>query len=814
MTNKLTSYTKLSLLRVAVTIFIFVHLTAQSVTAQTPPSNLTLLAWSPDGAFLLGVTPGQIVARNDGTTQQSQIIWRLSVDDSASLRLAEGFDVQLSPDGRFVTFIPLNAQNGLGLQGIDVRTGGQQPLQQSILSTPATPLPADPPGRVYISPDGKQRAIVINEFFKAELWIGKENRQAELVLKAKGEVFSDLAWHPNNQAVALIRTPLGSQSESAGDLWRVDLDSEQARRLSQNNVVDRSPVWRAATRQMAVVRNDRWIIIPADELLVEQFTVEPPAMTTPPAVSAQGQLTPPSTIRVIHHAGNTCRNVPVGQIDTIPFEAYVKRVVPHEVLASWPAETLKAQAVAARTYGWDKYRQDPAAAYHVTDWVNHQYMCDNTDESTNEAVADTRGEYLAYNGEIITAMFSAENSSPTRSSPFVGYLKAIDDPVSFGQPRNGHGYGMGQWGAQRWAAQHAWSYQAILRHYYTGVTIEEPGGFEVSPPNVSIVTPWSNHYHTSNRLHLLVNTSDDSGSIVNTNLYLSTPTETNLLVSEPGPADHAGYVIDVSSWLDQALSSGTLVLTAEAVDASGKQGQSTDVVIGLDRVPPVATLTTSTTTMTESTLVTAEDATAGVTHIAMGRVDWIWEGEDFEAEKPGGVPIGRVVSDAAALNGLARKATVVDDPAGKWFFEEIELPKPGLYRAYFRVKADSIDLASEIAELQIRDQPSGELIGLRRLRGVDFRQWNTYQEFHVDFDLSAGIVGPAAFVVNFLDKTDIRLDRVIVVETPVAFTSTPSYDWSNFRLKVIDGAGNVADDLLIQSPYKTYVPVIIKPAED
>ena len=36
--------------------------------------------------------------------------------------------------------------------------------------------------------------------------------------------------------------------------------------------------------------------------------------------------------------------------ENIPFEDYLKGVVPHEMPASWQTEALKAQAVAARTY--------------------------------------------------------------------------------------------------------------------------------------------------------------------------------------------------------------------------------------------------------------------------------------------------------------------------------------------------------------------------------------------------------------------------------------------------------------------------------
>lgn len=798
-------------------------LPAQPMKAQTPPADLRLLAWSPDGTFLLGATPGPVVTLPDGSRQQLELLWRLDSAGTVSQQLAQGVDPQRSPDSQLVIFQRPNAQNQMEWWGIDMQSGALQPVDPAALAAVSAPVAGDPPGRIYPSPDGRRRAILVNEFFTAAVWVGQGSEPARPVLQAEGEIFSDLAWRPDGQALALIRAPLGSQIDSAGELWRVDLAGNSATQLSQNNVADRSPVWSGDGRRLSVIRNGQVAQVPADQLLAQTFAVAPP-LASEPAISALAQLTPPATIRVIHHASNTCRNVPVGQIDTIPFEEYVKRVVPYEVFPSWPAETLKAQAVAARTYGWDKYLQNPGGAYHVTDWINHQYMCDNTFASTNQAVDATAGEYLAYNGQMITAMFSAENSSPTKTNPNVNYLLAVDDPVSFGKTLNGHGYGMGQWGAQRWAAQHNWSYQAILRHYYSNVTLERAGsGSDTTAPNVSLVTPWSNHYVTGNRLRLLVNTSDDSGSISQTNVYLSTPSETNLLVSENGPANPAGYVVDVSAWGEQALLAGTLALTAEAFDATGKRGVSPPVTIGLDRVSPTGLLTTAA-TLTPSAIITdspvisltltGSDATAGVTQITLGRIDWLWEGENLTRQQVGGQPVGQMVSDAGALNGQAMRAATATDPAGSWSSAGITLPAPKQYRAYFRIKVGNNSIASEVARLEAINAQSGALMGLRRLYATDVRSSGVYQEFGLDFDYKSA--APVVLRLTFLDIVDVWLDRVVVVEYPAAYTSQPDYGYPRYRLKLIDGAGNVSNDLLVMPALdrRVYLPLILRDRPD
>lgn len=782
--------------------------------AQEPLTDLSLLAWLSDGTSVIGVTPGPVI-----NYHQWQTLWRVPLTGGPPQRLAQSLSPQLSADGRQIIFTRPDAPDPAALWGLDLTTDQMQPLPIGMLELGAQAVSGDPVGQMIPAPDGRWRAILVNEFFEAALWLGQSGAPARRVLVGPGELFSDLAWRPDGQAVAFIRTPLGSQSDAAGEVWRFDLSENRVTRLSQNNVVDRSPLWRADGDSLVVVRNGRITVVPADRLVTETFAVAEPALPAPAEISAAAQLTPPVTIRVIHHASNTCRTVSVGHIDTIPFEEYVKRVVPYEVYPSWPAETLKAQAVAARTYGWSKYLANPDAAYHVTDWVNNQYMCDNAVTSTNQAVDATQGEYLAYNGQIITAMFSAENSSPTKTNLAVAYLQAVDDPVSFGKARNGHGYGMGQWGAQRWAAWHGWSYQAILRHYYSHVSLEEPTGVVNTPPNVALVRPWSNAYLTSNKVWLLVNSSDDSGGLAQTNLYLSTPVTTTPLFTTPGLASSQGYGLDVSAWADQPLD-GTLVFTASATDGAGQRSVSRPVVVGLDRVNPTGLLTT-TTTQSGTTLITevdpvsltltVADDTSGAGRIALGRAEWLWEGESLTG------PIGEVVSDSAALNGAALRATVAGDVAGLWWLGGLTLPAPQQYQAYFRLKVSDNSQPDEVAVLEIFDSTNA-LIGLRRLRGVDFRQADLYQEFGVDFNYQTiaaeGLGLPLTTTITFKDVADVWLDRFIVVEYPIAYTSQPTYPYTHFRLKVLDGAGNISEDLLVLPALnrQVYLPLLMQEA--
>jgi stage II sporulation protein D len=96
-------------------------------------------------------------------------------------------------------------------------------------------------------------------------------------------------------------------------------------------------------------------------------------------------------------------------VNEVDFETYVKGVLPGEMPASYETEALKAQAVCARTYGAMKLENGPAyEAYEadLDDSVQYQvYKSQETDERTDRAVEDTKGEVLTYNGEIAAAYY-------------------------------------------------------------------------------------------------------------------------------------------------------------------------------------------------------------------------------------------------------------------------------------------------------------------------------------------------------------------------------------------------------------------------
>lgn len=120
-------------------------------------------------------------------------------------------------------------------------------------------------------------------------------------------------------------------------------------------------------------------------------------------------------------------------VDHVGLDAYLLGVVPGEVPKEWPAEALKAQAVAARSYAlaslvkgrsWDLYADVRSQVY---------YGVEREDPATSGAVKATRGEVLTYAGKVVTAFYYSSSGGRTAASADVfgvpvAYLQSVDDP--------------------------------------------------------------------------------------------------------------------------------------------------------------------------------------------------------------------------------------------------------------------------------------------------------------------------------------------------------------------------------------------------
>ena len=170
-----------------------------------------------------------------------------------------------------------------------------------------------------------------------------------------------------------------------------------------------------------------------------------------------------------------------GRIRTLPLEDYVIGATAAEMPPHFPAEALKAQAIAIRTLALRNIAQSAAGhgKHKNADLCASPACCmaflepETAAASVKQAAGATDGLYLTYEGEPILAVFSTAVRNSTRSCAAV-WGGTIDYLVPVSSPENvrpsGHGVGMSQYGAAAMAEAGADAAE-ILLHYYTGVQL-------------------------------------------------------------------------------------------------------------------------------------------------------------------------------------------------------------------------------------------------------------------------------------------------------------------------------------------------------
>ena len=93
-------------------------------------------------------------------------------------------------------------------------------------------------------------------------------------------------------------------------------------------------------------------------------------------------------------------------VNIISMDEYLYGVVPSEMPATWPAEALKAQAVAARSYAISSMKKHGKDNYDLCDMIHCQlYLGYNQEkEASNLAVKETTGVFAYYDNEPINAV--------------------------------------------------------------------------------------------------------------------------------------------------------------------------------------------------------------------------------------------------------------------------------------------------------------------------------------------------------------------------------------------------------------------------
>ena len=146
-------------------------------------------------------------------------------------------------------------------------------------------------------------------------------------------------------------------------------------------------------------------------------------------------------------------NAKTKKVETMALEDYIVCVVAGEMPASYEKEALKAQAVAARTYTVSKIRSAGGggcnqgenadictSSAHCQAFVDMETRKANWgadyavyEQKIEEAVAETAGQILVYDGKPIEALYHASSGGKTEDvenvySNALPYLKSVDSP--------------------------------------------------------------------------------------------------------------------------------------------------------------------------------------------------------------------------------------------------------------------------------------------------------------------------------------------------------------------------------------------------
>jgi stage II sporulation protein D len=133
-------------------------------------------------------------------------------------------------------------------------------------------------------------------------------------------------------------------------------------------------------------------------------------------------------------------------INHVNMRNYLQSVVASEVSPDWGKESLKAQAVAARSYALTYYFKPANPLYHLG---NDEYFqvysgIEREAATTNAAVDETSGEFVSYKGGIVESLYAASDAI---------VMEAFQ------------GKGMSQLGAKA-LANAGYKYEQILSNYY------------------------------------------------------------------------------------------------------------------------------------------------------------------------------------------------------------------------------------------------------------------------------------------------------------------------------------------------------------
>lgn len=169
-------------------------------------------------------------------------------------------------------------------------------------------------------------------------------------------------------------------------------------------------------------------------------------------------------------------------INELPLEDYLKGIA--EVSNNAHPEKAKTILVLARSYAYYYMTEDekfPGMPYHLDDDPDSSqkylgYGFEERSANIADYVAETTGEVVTYDNEVIKTPYFSESPGYTMSAESVWgwthtpWLQGVQDPYCDAEAFYGHGVGLSGCGATG-MAEAGYLYDEIIEHYYQGVDL-------------------------------------------------------------------------------------------------------------------------------------------------------------------------------------------------------------------------------------------------------------------------------------------------------------------------------------------------------
>lgn len=181
----------------------------------------------------------------------------------------------------------------------------------------------------------------------------------------------------------------------------------------------------------------------------------------------------------VHYVSKTDR---MWVIEELPIEDYMRGLA--ETSNGSPLDFQKALVTAARTYALfvvsigGKHKTEYFDVNTTgNDQVYKGYASELVRPNVVRAVEETRGQVVAYDGELVVTPYFSRSDGRTRSWSEVWYgshpwLVSVPAPYDQGKTLWGHGVGMSAEDAVA-RAKAGTNWQDILKYYYTGTTLKQ-----------------------------------------------------------------------------------------------------------------------------------------------------------------------------------------------------------------------------------------------------------------------------------------------------------------------------------------------------